>query len=329
MDFRNCQTEIEGIRFHKIANPKLKMRNLQGLTSFLEAATAGSFTAAAERLDLSPAAVSKNVIKLETELGVRLFNRHTRRIRLTPEGEVFAEQAREALRALDNALNGVTQTQAEPSGRVRISVGSSFGRRYVLPALPALLARHAKLEIEVSLDNRAVDLVAEGFDIGIRGGHIKDSSLVARRVARLPLVLLASPDYLARRGTPQSLADLAGHDLIGVRFTTGVDVWRLRPKPGKPAIDWTPPARLFVSDPEAQLDLAVAGAGIMQIALHHAAHEVAAGRLTRVLAALHDPDDREVVLHYPHRQFLSPRVRVVVEALLTHLAGVAVLHQRP
>jgi DNA-binding transcriptional LysR family regulator len=305
------------------------MRNLQGLTSFLEAATAGSFTAAAERLDLSPAAVSKNVIRLEAELGVRLFNRHTRRIRLTPEGEAFAEQAREALRALDNALNGVRQAQAEPSGRVRISVGSSFGRRYVLPALPALLARHPRLEVEVSLDNRAVDLVAEGYDIGIRGGHVKDSSLVARRVARLPMVLLASPDYLARRGTPHGLADLAAHDLIGVRFSSGADVWRLRPRPGRPAIEWTPPARLWVSDPEAQLDLALAGAGIVQIALHHAAHAVAAGRLTRVLAGLHDPDEREVVLHYPHRQFLSPRVRVVVDALLAHLAGVEALHLRP
>ena len=162
------------------------MRNLQGLPSFLEAATAGSFTAAAERLDLSPAAVSKNVIKLETELGVRLFNRHTRRIRPTPEGVVFAEQAREALRALDNALNGVREAQAEPSGRVRISVGISFGRRDVLPALPALLTQYPKLEVEVSFENRAIDLVAEGFDIGIRGGRIRDSSLIARRVARLP-----------------------------------------------------------------------------------------------------------------------------------------------
>jgi len=316
----------EGISFHKIDNFELKMRNLQGLTSFLEAATAGSFTAAAERLELSPAAVSKNVIKLETELGVRLFNRHTRRIRLTPEGVVFAEQAREALRALDNALNGVREAQAEPSGRVRISVGVSFGRRYVLPALPALLAQYPKLEVEVSLENRAVDLVAEGFDIGIRGGRIRDSSLIARRVAQLPLVLLAAPSYLARRGTPQTMADLAQHELIGVRFTSGADLWRLRPAPGQPAVDWPPTARLFVSDPDAQVDLAVAGAGIIQVALHHAAADLAAGRLQRVLADLHEPGEREIMLHYPHRQFLSPRVRVVVDALLSHLAAAPALH---
>ena len=305
------------------------MRNLQGLTSFLEAATAGSFTAAAERLELSPAAVSKNVIKLETELGVRLFNRHTRRIRLTPEGEAFAEQARDALRALDNALNGVREAQAKPAGRVRISVGVSFGRRYVLPALPELLDRYPKLEIEISLENRAVDLVAEGFDIGIRGGRIRDSSLIARRIARLPLMLLAAPSYLARRGTPKTVADLAQHELIGVRFSSGVDTWRMRPAAGKPAVDWLPTARLFVSDPEAQVDLAVSGAGIVQVAMHHAAADLAAGRLQRVLAELHDPDEREIVLHYPHRQFLSPRVRVVVDALLTHLAAAPALHVKP
>jgi DNA-binding transcriptional LysR family regulator len=103
----------------------------------------------------------------------------------------------------------------------------------------------------------------------------------------------------------------------------------LRPAPGEPFADWQPTARLFVSDPEAQVDLAVAGAGIIQVAYHHAAADLAADRLQRVLADLHDPDEREVVLHYPHRQFLSPRVRVVVDALLAHLAATPVLHFDP
>ena len=306
------------------------MRNLQGLTSFLEAASAGSFTAAAARLEISPAAVSKNVIKLETELGVRLFNRHTRRIRLTPEGEGFAAQARAALRALDDAVAGVAQGQSEPSGRVRVSVGASFGREYVLPVVPGLLAAHPRLEIEVSLDNRTVDLVAEGFDIGIRGGRARDSSLVSRRVCALPLVLLASPDYLARRGTPRSANDLVQHELIGVRFVDGhSSTWKLRPAPRAPSVDWLPTARAWVSDPEAQLDLAHAHAGIVQVALHHAAADLAAGRLVRVLADVHDPDEREIHLHYAHRQFLSPRVRVVVDALLAAFAASDRLHWRP
>jgi len=306
------------------------MRNLQGLTSFLEAASAGSFTAAAARLEVTPAAVSKNVISLETELGVRLFNRNTRRIRLTPEGEGFAERARMALRALDDAVAGVAQGQAVPAGRVRISVGASFGRAHVLPVVPGLLAAHPRLEIEVSLDNRTVDLVGEGYDIGIRGGRARDSSLVSRRVCALPMVLVASPEYLTSRGTPRSADDLALHELIGVRFADGHSAtWKLRPAPRKPAVDWLPTARTWVSDPAAQLDLARAHAGIVQVALHHVAADLAAGRLVRVLAALHDPEDREIHLHYAHRQFLSPRVRVVVDALLAAFAASDGLHWRP
>jgi DNA-binding transcriptional LysR family regulator len=306
------------------------MRNLQGLTSFLEAASAGSFTAAAARLELSAAAVSKNVIRLERELGVRLFNRHTRRIRLTAEGERFAGPAREALRALDDAVAGVSQGRGEVAGRVRISVGISFGREHVLPAVPKLLAAHPGLEIEVSLENRTVDLVADGFDIGIRGGPTRDSSLVSRRVCALPMVLLAAPVYLARRGTPRTANDLVLHDLIGVRFTDGHSAtWGLRAAPRKPAVKWTPTARMWVSDPEAQLDLVRAGGGIAQAALHHAAEDLAAGRLVRLLPDLHDPEDREIHLHYPHRQFLGLRVRVVVDALLARFAASEVLHWRP
>ena len=307
------------------------MKNLQGLLSFLESSSAGSFTVAAQRLDLTPAAVSKNVQKLEAELGVRLFNRSTRRIRLTSEGEAFAQQAREALRSLDDAVAKVSQGQAAPSGRVRISVGSSFGRRHVLPVLPGLLQTYPLLQVDVSLDNRTADLVAEGYDIGIRGGVVRDSSLVARSVAHLPLVLVASPAYLASRGVPRHPADLATHDLLATRFPSGaVSTWRFRAvEPGGQGLDWTPPARLHASDPEALVDLAIAGAGVLQVALHHTVAALRAGPLKLLLQAVHDPDERAIVLHYPHRQFLSPRVRVVVESLLAHFADTPDLHLRP
>jgi DNA-binding transcriptional LysR family regulator len=196
------------------------------------------------------------------------------------------------------------------------------------------------LLIEVSLDNRTADLVGEGFDIGIRGGVVRDSSLVARRIAQLPLVLVASPDYLARRGVPASQADLAGHDLLVTRFASGaVSNWRFRTGraggpggpggPNLPALDWAPPARLEASDPEALVDLALSGAGVLQVALHHVVAALRAGQLKLLLGRIHDADEREIVLHYPHRQFLSPRVRVVVEALLAHFAGATDLHLRP
>jgi DNA-binding transcriptional LysR family regulator len=295
------------------------MKNLQAVVSFVESAAGGSFTAAAAKLDLTPAAVSKNVIKLEQQLQVRLFNRSTRRLKLTQEGEIFLKKAVEALRTLDEAVNEVTRAGGEPTGRVRISVGVSPGRRYVLPLLPLLAQKHPQLQIELSLDNRAVDLVAEGFDIGVRGGFVPDSSLVARRVARLPVVLVATPGYLRQHGVPQSPADLTRHRVFGVRFSSGeVGVWRFRKPAGRGITEWEPTAQVWASDPESLVDLALAGHGIAQAGLHHVGPYLRSGRLKLLLQDLHHAGDREIVLHYPHRQFLSARVRVVVDALLAH-----------
>src|SRR5687767_4913992 len=185
------------------------MKQLQGLLAFVEAATTGSLTAAAERLEVTPAAVSKSLARLEAQLGVRLLNRSTRRLSLTAEGAGFLAKARLALRALDDAVDEVSQAARVPAGRVRISVGIAFGRRWVLPLLPVLTRQHPALSIELDLDNRPVDLVAEGFDIGIRGAVLEDSSLVARRVCRLPVVLVASPAYLKQAGVPVSVDELS------------------------------------------------------------------------------------------------------------------------
>jgi DNA-binding transcriptional LysR family regulator len=306
------------------------MRQLQGLVSFVESAASGSFTAAAARLELTPAAVSKNVMKLEQQIGVRLFNRTTRRLTLTDEGRDFAERARDALRGLDEAVSSVSRAGGTVSGRVRISVGIGFGRRFILPLAAALTEEHPQLELEVSLDNRSVDLVAEGFDIGVRGGVITDSSLVARRVARLPMVLVAAPGYLRRHGVPRTAAGLAAHRVLAVRSASGVvTAWRFHRASGRGSSEWAPNARVFVSDPEALLDLALAGHGICQTGLWHALPHLAHGDLKLVLGASHDPGAREIVLHYPHRQFLSARVRTAVDALLAHLAAQKDLHVGP
>jgi len=306
------------------------MKNLQGVVSFVESAAAGSFTAAAHRLELTPAAVSKNVQRLEQQLQVRLFNRSTRRLKLTHEGQAFLDKATTALRTLDEAVNDVTQATGEVAGRVRISAGIAFGRHWVLPLLPRLAQQHPRLQVELSLDNRNVDLVAEGFDIGLRGGYVRDSSLVARRVARLPVVLVAAPAYLRRHGVPADPAELGGHRVLGVRFSSGdVGVWRFRKPSGRGSTEWTPEAQVWASDPETLVDLALAGQGIVQTGLHHVAPFLRSGRLKRLLSAQHDPDEREIVLHYPHRQFLSSRVRTVVDALLAHFKLQDDLHLDP
>lgn len=295
------------------------MQNLHGLVGFTEAAATGSFTAAAAKLDLTPAAVSKNVMRLEQQLGVRLFNRSTRQLQLTAEGQVFLARAAQVLRLLDEAVADIGRARGEVAGRVRISVGASFGRHYVLPLLPTLAARHPNLEVDVSLDNRAVDLVAEGYDIGIRGGVIRESSLVARRVAQLPLVLVATPNYLKRRGAPTTVSELERHDHLGVRLPGGNTIaWRFRRNGGRGLVDFAITPRLVLSDPEALIDLVLAHAGIAQVGLHHAMPFLRSGRVKVVLNRLHDAGEREIVLHYPHRQYLAPRVRATVDALLAH-----------
>ncbi|WP_137938879.1 LysR family transcriptional regulator [Chitinivorax sp. B] len=298
------------------------MRNLQGLVSFVETAETGSFTAASVKLDITPAAVGKNVLRLEQELGVRLFNRSTRRLRLTAEGEAFLGEASAALRSLDVAVSNVSRSATEPVGRVRITSGIAFGQHFVLPLLPKLAQCYPKLDVELSLENRTVDLVAEGYDIAVRGGLISDSRLVMRRIGPLSSVLVASPSYLRRYDVPTSPDDLLrDHCLLGLRFASGnIAPWRFQSADGSGTVEWEPPARIWASDPEAFLELAAAGEGICQTGLLYAAPLLRSGRLKLVLHDLYDHGERQIALCYSSRRQLSKRVRVVLDALLAGLA---------
>jgi DNA-binding transcriptional LysR family regulator len=306
------------------------MKQLQGLLAFVEIADAGSLAAAARRLNVTPAAISKNLLRLEEQLGVRLVQRSTRTLRLTQEGNGFLAKARGALRLLDEAVAEVSQSAEEPAGTVRVSVGVSFGRHWVMPALPGLVRAHPQLGIEVDLDNRPVDLVARGYDIGIRGGALKDSALVARRVCRLPLVLVASPAYLRRAGVPAGPADLAQHACVQLRLADGaLSTWRFRAPGQRRGTSVVPCGAIVVDDAEALCDLAVADAGIAQCGLLHVLPFLRSGRLKLLLVDRHEAGDREFVLLYPHRQYLAPRVRAVVDGLLAHFAAAEDLHVRP
>ncbi|MDE2088265.1 MAG: LysR family transcriptional regulator, partial [Xanthomonadaceae bacterium] len=291
------------------------MKQLQGLLALVEIAAAGSFAGAARRLNLTPAAVSKSLARLEQQLGVRLVQRSTRTARLTDEGARFLAKARDGLRLLDDAVSEVSQAAGEPSGTVRISTGVAFGRMWVLPALPAIANRFPRLSLEVELDNTPIDIVADGIDIAIRGGSVTDAGFVARHVCRLPLVLVASPDYLARNGIPLQHDDLQGHRCIQLRFADGsMAPWGFVVQGRRVAI--MPASPLVANDSDAVLELALAGGGIAQCGLYHALPQLRSGRLKLLLADTHEAGAREFVLVYPHRQFLAPRVRVVVDGLL-------------
>lgn len=292
-------------------------QHVRAILSFVEAADTSSFSAAARKLGISPAAVSKNIAGLEKVLGVRLMNRTTRKINLTEEGASFLLQARHALDTLENAVDGIVARKMQTSGHVRISTSAALGRNQLIPALPELLSRYPGLTVEIDMDDRVTDLVRDGYDIAIRGGNILDSSLITRPVCHFKSVLVASPAYLASHGVPQSPEELTQHRLIARRFLGGsVNPWLFRQEDGSLIAVDPAPAAVTLSAPEALVQAACAGLGIVQVGIHHAHAALEQGLLNVVLSEQHFPGNFELVIQYPHRALIAPRVRVTVEYLL-------------
>ncbi|MCA3162373.1 MAG: LysR family transcriptional regulator [Burkholderiales bacterium] len=288
--------------------------SLAALQAVVEVARHGNFARAADALGVSAPAISKQVSLVEARTGVRLFNRTTRQVRATEEGASYAAQAAEALALLQNGLERLTARRREPEGLVRLSTGAAVGRRYVLPLLKGLQERYPKVSLEINFDDRLVDLVSEGYDIGIRGSELEDGHFVARKLFDLVAVIAAAPVYFQCHGVPLTPADLAHHECIGLRFLNGKTLgWEF--KRGREQVVHVPRARLTVSDPEAACELAMQGLGLALVGLHHAWPHLRSGRLQCALLGWQQPI-RTLYLHYPHRQHLPPRVRVVVEHLL-------------
>jgi DNA-binding transcriptional LysR family regulator len=307
---------------------KYLQTTLPGLISAVHAADCGSFAAAAKLLDLTPAAVSKGVATLEAHLKVRLFNRTTRRLSLTEEGIVFIEQVRLGLNTLDAAAMQATQAR-KPQGLVRLNCPVGFGRRYVLPALPSFYAAYPDVRIELNLNDRAVDLVGEGFDIGIRGGSQPPEGMVARKICDLSLVLVATPKYLRARGTPTHPSALDQHDLLRVKFHTGRMLpWLFKETIGgkQKFVACEKPGRFIISDPEIILDAALMHMGIAALGRYDAHAALLKGDLVEVLPRQLAQSNISMSMFYPHRMGLAPRVRVFVDFLLDYLDQDESLH---
>jgi DNA-binding transcriptional LysR family regulator len=292
---------------------------LPGLLSAVQAADSGSFTAAAQVLGLSPAAVSKNVAALEAQLQVRLFNRTTRQLSLTEEGRAFVLQAREGLGALEAAASAATQKLA-PQGVVRVNCAVGFGRRYVLPLLPQFFKQYPQVQLDLALNDQTVDLVRDGFDVGLRGGSQPPEGMVARKICDMPSVVVATPQYLKAHGTPRHYSELAQHQLLRVKFLSGrLAPWLFKDKGRVVALQAQ--ARFLISDPEVILDAALLHLGIARMARHHAFEALARGDLVELLDDHHVPGDASMAVFYPHRAGLAPRVRVLVDFLLAGFAA--------
>ncbi len=275
-----------------------------------------SFAEAARSLRVSATAVSRAVAQLESQLGVLLLRRTTRSVALTPEGEAFLERVRGALEALEDAERMVRGEDAAPRGLLVVSAPVVFGRLHALPIVAGLLASHPALKARLDLSDRNARLAEDGVDVAVRIGALADSALIAQRVWRVSRVLLASPDYLARRGVPADLADLASHDLVAFEpFTTGGE-WRFGGDSKPVAVM----PRLAVTTAEAAIDAAASGLGIARVFDYQAAERLAAGALVRVLKAV-EPAPDPVSLVYQARRSRDPNVRAFAEAARAYFAA--------
>lgn len=305
-------------------------QRVRAMLSFVQAAERGSLAAAARALGISAAAVSKNVAGLERALGIRLMNRTTRSLQLTAEGSVFLEHARVAIDALDHAIDTVAAQRADPVGRIRISSGHALGRTYLMPLMSDLIGRYPGLVPEIDLDDYRVDIVKDGYDLVLRGGLVGDSSLISRRICALHVALVASPSYLKKHGIPKRRDDLHSHRKIAVRFLNGgVSRWMFNGVNGQPEEHEPDSPALIVSSPEAAAQAALHGIGIAQVGIHHVWEDLRKGRLKVLFVGQHHNGGRELVLQYPHRALIAPRVRVTVEFLLERFSKIEALHASP
>ena len=290
------------------------MDTLSALDMFVRSVRTGSFSGASRLLGVSAAAVSKQVARLEHELGVQLLVRTTRKLMVTDEGQRVLAQAEPAMEALRAALSGVRSGEREIGGVLRVSLPTAFGRQYVLPAIAPFLASHPALKIDWRFENQQVDLLAEGLDAGIAGGVELAGSLVARPLAPLHLVLVAAPSYLRRVSAPRQPADVASHDAIVLRSksTRRARAWKVQRRSEVVSIE--PKARLWLDEPEAIAAAAQLGYGVALLGLPHAAPHLQSGSLVRLLPNW-SADAGMISVYFPRNRLLPFKTRAFVDHL--------------
>ncbi|MBY5809341.1 LysR family transcriptional regulator [Rhizobium leguminosarum] len=292
--------------------------NLNDILIFMAVVDAGSFIAGGQAVGLSRSAAGKAVIRLEDRLGVRLLNRTTRTLSLTEEGRMFYERGLRILVSVDEAEASVAGQDSTPRGVLRLTVDDAFGRLVVLPLLEKYLRAWPDIQVEVSFTDRLADIVEEGFDLAIRvGATATDTRLVSRVIATYKARLCASPSYLAERGEPRDVDDLAVHDCLISAGRNQRQGWRFRGEGGS-WIKARGRSRLRLDSGEAIRDAALAGLGIALLPDFLVTDDLAAGHLRQILADF-ETDDAKIVTLYPDKRLLEPRVRRFIDLIVEEL----------
>ena len=277
---------------------------------FARVVTAGTMSAAGRELSLSPAVISKRIRRLEERLGARLLQRTTRQIALTEDGQGYYERVVGILASIEEAEAFVTRRNTEPRGRLKVAAPTSFGRLHIAPHLGRFTERYPEVTLNLMLNDRFVDIVGDGFDLAVRIAVLESSTLIARRLAPSHRVICAAPAYLERSGTPQALADLAGHSCL---FATHQDVWQLEGPDGPTSMRATGP--LQTNSSEVVREAVIAGLGIALRSTWDVGPALQNGDLRIVLPQYRESSRLAVYAVYPSRHFLPARVRVFIDFL--------------
>ena len=292
------------------------MDTLTSMDLFVKAVDTGSFSATARQMSLTPSAVSKQISRLEDRLGARLFNRTTRRLAPTEEGRAYYERCRRILADIDEAESAISQLNTEPRGVLRVNMPVVFGRRHVVPALGGFLTKFPLIRLEVSMTDQFVDPIAEGADMLIRVGELKDSSLISRKLADARRVIAATPDYWERAGRPNEPHELEAHNCLNYAYLSTGNSWRMSGPDGK---DYMVPAsgNIASNNAEALLEAALEGVGIVNLPTWMVGQDLCEGRLEEVLKAYSQPEPAVHAI-YPPGRHLSAKVRAFVDYLVDY-----------
>lgn len=284
---------------------------------FVSVVERGGFSAAAAVRRMTPSAVSKLVARLEARLGVRLVNRSTRKLQLTPEGCAFYERSIAILADIAEAERQASSGE-EAAGRIRINTSGSFGNHVLAPLLPAFMALHPAVTLDIAHTDKVIDLMEERADVAIRAGPLKSSSLIARKLGATGKIIVASPEYLRRHGEPRTLADLRRHCRIGFSYARAIEGWPMRESGETVTIPITP--GIQVGDGEAMRHLALSGAGLARLAAFTVRADIEAGRLVPVLEEANPGDLEEFyALYMGQGGPLPARVRALLDFLASHV----------
>lgn len=295
------------------------MDTLRALVIFMSTADNGSFSDAARKLGVSPAAVSQSIARLEQELDVRLFNRTTRQVTLTEDGRRFYEQCRSPVKQLDVAINRLKESGEELTGQLRISLPNAFGRRFVLPLVREFCELYPKITLFFGMGDHFSDLIEDGYDIGVRIGMLTDSRMAARVLAAIPQYVVATPEYWQKHGKPENIRELQSHDCINYQFPTSgrISKWEFEQKGERMPVEVS--GTLIVNEIEGVTALALQGLGVAYLPGFEAITYIRSGQLEPVLTDMVS-HQFSVTTCFPNREHLAPRTSAFVDFIVNKLA---------